>query len=507
MILAGYKKILTSALLSCCMAVMISAIPIGSMGLQKAEAITIGPVTIAFDFSATGLGTLAESAISAAVDQVVESFSSWDNFKNRVLDPLFWQLANAVLKNMINSTTAWVANGFEGSPAFVTDLEGFLINAADTAAGEFLKSKGLGFICSPFKLDLQIALSTEYYSSGKNFKAQCTLSGIVDNMDNFLNGTFSEGGWAGWFELTQGTHNDPNRAFLDLGARMNATVRNAEGQEYSVLRASNFFLDVKQCDEVTDPGNGESSEVCRTSTPGNVVQAQLNDTLGIPRDRLVVADEFNELVGTLFSQIALQAFSGVGGLLGLGGAEGYKDHQYGSSGNAPYFEAIEEETLVILLESENPIIDTIAEQDGYVSLELGVIGLIDGVSTRIEAGKTKYPSCFNINLPADLANRRSGALAKIEQTERVADQLILLNYDYNNARSVTEQLDILTVFNELKASGQTISTVDIAKIDVELQFTLPPKISTARNEITDELQRCEEESDSNPDTSDVDQSE
>ena len=57
-----------------------------------------------------------------------------------------------------------------------------------------------GWVCDPYKLNIKIALTLGI----GNFKRQrkCTLTGIVKNFNNFFNGTFSDGGWQSWFEIS-----------------------------------------------------------------------------------------------------------------------------------------------------------------------------------------------------------------------------------------------------------------------------------------------------------------
>jgi hypothetical protein len=488
MILARIKNIFTTSVLLLCVTLIVAAVPIGSMGVKHAYAI---PVEVVADSGwPTDTFNAGRSAISAVSDTASAGSAGWLVFKNEILDQIFWQLANIMIQNLIKSTTQWVANGFEGNPAFVTDLEGFLTDVADQAAGEYIKGTRLGFLCSPFKLDIRIALSIEYFDAGKS-APNCSLTGITNNLENFYDGTFSEGGWAGWFELTQGTHNDPNRAYLETKAEMSDLILRTKDRELTLLKGNDFFFNVEVC-ETGISFNGSIKD-CKTTTPGNVVQEQLNHTLKLGPNRLVVAKEFNELVNALLAQVAHQALAGAGGLLGLGGAPKYESATYGASGRSTYFEAIEEATVVELSQSENPIVEAIDEQNRYVSLQNGIISLIEITELQYGTAKSDYPTCFDINLPTGLSNIQNNARADIVQTELVTDELFILNRQWVSATDPDQRLDVLVAFSELKASGRAVTEIDTAEVDILLDLTIAPLLSTARSDLSDERARCKEE--------------
>ena len=79
------------------------------------------------------------------------------------IDGFFHLAAKVFLRAMVRSIIQWINSGFQGAPAFVTDLRGFLVDVADEIAGEFIyQSDALRFLCSPFQLDVRIALAGTY---------------------------------------------------------------------------------------------------------------------------------------------------------------------------------------------------------------------------------------------------------------------------------------------------------------------------------------------------------
>lgn len=141
------------------------------------------------------------------------SITSWATgslwLKENLLDGIGWAIAKRIVSSMVQSLINWINSGFQGSPMFLSDLKGFLLQVADEAIGEYISELGeIGsFICSPFRLDVQISVALQYQqarSNGGNGQPAptCTLSGIIDNIEGFISGTFSEGGWNDWFDIT-----------------------------------------------------------------------------------------------------------------------------------------------------------------------------------------------------------------------------------------------------------------------------------------------------------------
>jgi hypothetical protein len=308
---------------------------------QKAEA---GPNIVQDPWN------LAQNTISAAANTIT-SFATNELFiKEYVLDGLAWTFINAVLEEMIRSITAWVNAGFpDGGPAFVQDLGGFLLNIADGVAGDFILGTQLGFLCSPFQLDIRVALSGQYLNGGRGsdgYQPQCRITGILENIRNFTvnvdgsvdlgsaydSRSFGAGGWAWWLGTTESQENNVYGAYASAQAALSVALRNAKGEEIKLLEFGRGFLSREVC-------NPPGSSNCSIVTPGAVIEQQLEKALGAPMDRITIADEINELIGALLSALVREALGGVMGMLGLSEAGGY-----GASGSLSYLEAMANDT-------------------------------------------------------------------------------------------------------------------------------------------------------------------
>jgi hypothetical protein len=137
----------------------------------------------------TALVNARTNAVSAVANTANAANTTSLLVKETMLDGIGWAIAKQMVSSMTKSLLNWINSGFEGSPAFITDLNGFLLDALDTAAGEYIKSLGgIGeFICSPFKLDVQAALTISYAQARSGMPSgatapACKLTDIKNNI-------------------------------------------------------------------------------------------------------------------------------------------------------------------------------------------------------------------------------------------------------------------------------------------------------------------------------------
>lgn len=229
-------------------------------------------------------------------------------YKDCVLDPLVWAFKDVILQQITASIVDWINSGFEGAPTFIQDPSDFFLSIGDQIAGEFITAGGLEFLCSPFKIDIQIQLLIEYFSVGAarnaNDRLACSLSGVISNVDQFLAGDFSQGGWPGWFALTLNPSNNPYGAFLQAEAQLGLRIRSETGEERLLLEFGDGFLSIRDED-----GN--------VITPGQYISRELEDWTGAPLAELEVADEVDEIISALMQFLVREILTGAGGLLGV----------------------------------------------------------------------------------------------------------------------------------------------------------------------------------------------
>ncbi len=341
--------------------------------------------------------------------------------RENVLDGLAWSIAKQIVSSMIRSLINWVNSGFQGSPAFVQDLKQHMLGILDQAAGQFIQSLGgIGeFICSPFRLDVQAALSINYARARSGMpsgptEGMCTLSGIQSNIENFLSGTVES--MDQWVQVTSNPQNTPLGAYLEAEASMNVALRNAAGQEMQLLDFNQGFLSRRICEGVNGQPSQEGQN-CRITTPGQVIADQLNHALGAGQDALIQADEINELIGALLSQLANMALQGVNGLLGLGGNSSYTDSSI-AGGAGSYLDALVDQANLMGINSTT--ICRLIDEQG--TIENGFLQVADFVTSSssvpsadadledieaVEAEATRFIPILSDNLAllGEFANR------------------------------------------------------------------------------------------------------
>lgn len=268
-----------------------------------------------------------------------------------VLNGLAWTVAKTAVQSLTQSIVTWINSGFEGSPAFTTDLNRNLGNLADAVAEDFISGletvaeDTTGFsVRSPYQDQIADALREEFYrtTSSYGFDVRNPYTDCYGGGDFNFDSFFCE---------SQNPANNPYGRYQlarnELFARLDTETRNRLRE----LDWGNGFLSWRgpcgpygsdQEDYSTDIVNGSVPSLSQTDrtfgcpirTPGAVIEDQLVTALGSPVRQLELADSINEIVGALMTQMVNQVLGG-GGLSGLsspasGGGSSYIS-QAGSS--------------------------------------------------------------------------------------------------------------------------------------------------------------------------------
>lgn len=289
----------------------------------------------------------------ALAEVVIDPFNLVENSMSAtldyVLDPLAWQVANVAIQSITKSTVNWINSGFQGSPAFVTDLNENLRGVGDAVADRFFDelSSEIELNRTPFQDKVLDAVRLGYYlhTSPESFytKHPYTLNQVSGDDAAFLRGDFSQGGWNAWFATMMNPQNNVYGSRMLAEEALTNTVSNATNGRLQELSWNRGFLSwrgdcikapvyktgqgpsggSKDGSVPPDPVSLEKKDSGCASytikTPGSVIMEQLNDTLGANVNRLVSADEFNEIIGALMNQLAIQVLGGGdgGGLSGV----------------------------------------------------------------------------------------------------------------------------------------------------------------------------------------------
>jgi len=263
--------------------------------------------------------------------------------KGITFDSVMIAISKKLLERMSDDVVQWINNGFDGGSAFATDPGAYFLEIGDSLAGQFIDEIGAGALCSPFKAQIQGALRISYNSSRvdprERYAGSCTLSGIAGNIQGFFDGDFSQGGWEGWFSVTQNQNNNPYGAMIVAQSELAARIASASGVASKELDWAKGFLSSRDClqyKSVLDPDqskatdldgngkidpdeqmmkNGKCVEQGPVKTPGSVIENQLQKVLGSEISQLELADEFDEIVSALVGQLMGVVFNSGKGLI------------------------------------------------------------------------------------------------------------------------------------------------------------------------------------------------
>lgn len=430
--LISIKNVLASLLI----ASMLFA-PFGvSLKMHYAEAI---PVTVT-----GGIGTIQET-ISAGADVIsaAKETSLW--MKEFVLDNVAWMLINSVIHEMSKSIITWINSGFQGSPAFISDLGRFLTGVADKVAGEYIWGSDLNFLCSPFKLDIRIALDIQYRKS-RDYKVQCTLTDVINNVEGFANSANPVTNWDSWFQVALRPENNVYGSYLLAEETLSMKITNAKGQEVKLLDFGKGFLSKRKCEKV------EGIEKCSIETPGSTIEHQLNTALDLPAGRLQIADEINEILAALFAQLARQAIGGVGGLLGLTSDSG---------GGGSYFDRVDNSTTTEgFRNSANPIEDSIEIENDWKAIQEERLELIRDAKDFVDG------SCMaGTPLPENLQSEMSELITDIVATEDTLDVLGEMALEFRESAATPAQSEtnseIMDEYLQMQSDGSLHHEADL----------------------------------------------
>lgn len=424
----------------------VCTIVLGGLGVspKKAEALDI-----VFDPEnfAENLATKALTAAELALEQSL-------NIKEFTLDGIAFGIAKTILQQNVKTLVNWINSGFEGSPMFITDLEQYLLDAADKAAGDFISGTELGFICEPFQADIKFVLNLEYQQA-RDFaqEASCTLSGSAENVENFYNGVAS-GGWQQWFEVVQSPQNNPYGAYMLGRAELRQRVEAAEENATTKADWGDGFLSVEDC----------SSGTCVTVTPGSLIADELSFSLTIGDRTLIEADEINEIISALFSQLMNQVMTGIGGLTGVsqsagGGAPSYLDQ----IGNPTYDNSPDSGTGADVQTSF--LTEAIKNETDYKNAYQGIVTGLQQVEQRV----APYVCSTASSTASSARSLRLELEAEINTVNTNISQIEALQDRYAATTSSSARMAIVNEYETLKAGGTLHDTLDVVSLDQNLQ--------------------------------------
>lgn len=236
------------------------------------------------------------SIVNATGIPVVDIASFLQKIWTEIIRPaLLATLKKQVLDVMVDQIITYIQGG--GKPKFVSDWKEFAEDAGQVAVGELAKEAELGFLCSPFSLQIQLALlPVETFSQ----RSDCTLDDIIGNVQAFQD-DFRNGGW-----IAYGSAWQPQNTFYGALLIAAQELENRRGAAaLAAVReglANGGFLSVKDA-----KGN--------IVTPGKLLGDLTTKAVGSDIDYIINAQDLGAYVAAiadaLINRVIKEGFTGL----------------------------------------------------------------------------------------------------------------------------------------------------------------------------------------------------
>jgi len=399
------------------------------------------------------------------------------------LDSFAWFAAKVMIRQLTTDVVNWINSGFDGNPAFVTNPAGFFTNIVDEQIGLMIEqSSDLNFLCSPFSIDIRLALAFKYRPFQK--KITCTLSDVIRNSQNavtgasingFTAGDFQQGGWPAFISMTTEPQNNVYGAYMEAENELSIRIGNKQLLKRDELGAGRGFLSWEKCTDVADDfvgpsagererditGNSYNETVananktgrrnCEVQTPGSVIESQLETSLGTGIRQLELADSFNEITNALVAQLINQVLQ-----KGLGAVSGG-----GARDPESYINQIENDRteqnqqLQSIKERVIPEIDRLLQtENAYKSLKTATVNQILQTRQTLDFARTCFVEKYD----------------HVSRSKRVKVERALEDID----ETLSEQINPLAgpLLADLDRVNQNITTLEGAKRELNSAVTL-----------------------------------
>ncbi len=278
-------------------------------------------------------------------------------YKECILDKMSNEFRSGALSVVIKDSMAAVTKGSDGNPQFVTNYPLHYKEILDKRAKSIYSGSETDNLCQSFKQDIKTSLQKNYEQriNKPNEAFSCTVE--ASKMEACLNNDLAGcGGLEGYYEFISNPNNNALFAYYATQGYMDNALRSELELEEEKLDRSHGFIDATKQQQIT-LADGTTVTVDRIVTPGFLIAQYASDLLGTGLRQMENADEIDEVVGLLMSNIGTRMTTDSNGLLGI----------------MPYLDAVVDESYV-------------AGRDGLVQLTLNsLISAIENENTMLDS--------------------------------------------------------------------------------------------------------------------------
>ncbi len=439
----------------------------------------------------TAISTIGSFAYAVQVHDVrQDQLETSNQIRENFLDCITRGIARIAIEKITASTVDWINSGFDGKPAFVQDYQQFFTDVADEAAGEYIRGTKLAFLCSPFQLQVRIAIAQSYAQRRSSDAPSCTLSGVVGNVEEFMEGTFSEGGWGGLLSFTTVPTNNPFGAYMFGQISLGNEIASAQT---NVEITPGGFLSKKECK--SNGPNGQ--EVCRTVTPGVLIEDAARKVIGNSVDSLNLADSFDEIIGALVQQLLTRTL--YQGFSKLSGSNGYED---------TFRNPLDAEAMAAAQQLLTNLQGAVALAQQYATTQQGSISDIQNAQQQLTtlencwATASSSPSLTSGQRTQAKANAANAAARNASLETRIAQynnnitdanlaiaKIQQLQTNALSAQSLTDVQTVAAQFTTAQNSGVLITQAEVTSAH-QNRTTLQSEMASQNSQTSVELAQC-----------------
>jgi hypothetical protein len=359
----------------------------------------------------------------------------------------------------------------------------------------------LAFLCSPFQLQIKIAIAQSYANKGAQ---SCSLTGIIKNVNNFMNGNFASGGWGGMLSFTTVPTNNPYGAFA-YGQIGLVTAQNTAANNANKAISPGGFIGLQQqtCNGQTTvkPLIGQNAQAalagnivpgsnCKVSltTPGTVIESSLASTLDTPLKQLGLANDLDQIISALTTQLVTKTLQN--GLTSLSQ----------STTQSPGDLAAQAQAATVLLDMQGRV--SIAQQIG--SIDQGSIADVENAQNNLNT----LANCWNqvassTGSSAQASQNAATANTTLQSLNPKIDafnsHITLLNADItaigdfesqiSNSASAADVANVTASYNSAVAAGQFPAQADVTT-EQQSRTTLQSQLSFLNSTTATSLTQC-----------------
>lgn len=424
--------------------------------------------------------TSIETHLTAISAGVTAGNSTADFTRKNVLNPIAFQVGQRAIAAITKSTVNWINNGFNGSPAYVSDLKGTLLDAADQEAEKlFTQLKNNASIKSPFSDAVADDVRRNWYRSSSRdgfiIINPYTLNQVSSDDRAFQRGDFTKGGFQAWLTQTINPQNNWLGAKQIAESQLGVKVVGSSGTIRDEAQQSGGFLSWRKCDNEVTTGvdtskndsipifdeNGKPTgktqpilgvisltpkKTCLSShieTPGSVIANKLNQSLGLGAESLVQAKEFDQIINALMAQL-INKVVGSDGLAGL-------SRSSATTGNRPYFDQTDTTSS--------------AATSADTSVVTSFLQIVTGQQSQLQTFITNWQSINTAALEAKSALSQSTCMSNAQSVIDAQVTPVITQAASAIAEAQTDAASLNTINTQvLQSTGSgTLSAVNDAK--------------------------------------------